>query len=384
MNIKLNRKKKIYILVTILIIFIAIIYKKNFIDKYTYKTVAVKVGNMNSNVYGIGNISAKNTYKVGSIFSGEIEGFTLQEGDLVKKGDVVATIDSVDLIFKIKESQANILASNSDLNALIIDKKRALDEFNYKELLFKKFETLYAKKAVSEVAYVKYSNDLDIAKSKVDKLVAQINSTKGHIDQLIATKEGLQAKLGKYTIVSNTDGVVINKLVDNHNIISKGQVLVEIVNPNDIWIDSYVDTRVSGGVEIGDKVTIGLDSTNKIYNGHVVNINPYNNKITNERNIRVRFDTLPKPYYLEEQAYVNINIGSFYNIAMIPVNSVIKHAGKSSVWIISNNKASLKQINILARNNKFIATNDLSINDRVITSTENKAKLVSGMSVYYD
>jgi hypothetical protein len=150
--------------------------------------------------------------------------------------------------------------------------------------------------------------------------------------------------------------------------------LVEVVNPDDVWIDSYVDTRVSGNVKIGDKVIIRLDSTNKTYKGHVVNINPYNNKITNERNIRVTFDTLPDPYYLEEQAYVDIDTGKFSNVGMIPVNSVIKHAGKSSVWVISGGKAKLKQINILARNGKFIATNDLNMKDRVVISTDNKTK----------
>ena len=106
------------------LIFIAIIgiigfgfYKKDYIPKHTFKTLNATVDNMIVKVNGVGNVGAKEIYKIGSIYGGKVLSFNIDEGDFIKKGDLIAKIDSVDLSNKIDEQEANVKRLYSDIRA---------------------------------------------------------------------------------------------------------------------------------------------------------------------------------------------------------------------------------------------------------------------------
>ena len=94
-------------------------YKKVYIPKHTFKTVHPSSGDMAVKVNGVGNIGAKEIYKIGSVYGGKVLSLTINEGDFIKKGDLVAKIDSIDLNDKISEQEANIKKLQSELKELL-------------------------------------------------------------------------------------------------------------------------------------------------------------------------------------------------------------------------------------------------------------------------
>ena len=73
------------------------IYKKVYIPKHTYETITAVKSDMDVRVNGVGNVGAKDIYKIGSIYGGKVFDLTVNEGDFIKQGTVMATIDSIDL-----------------------------------------------------------------------------------------------------------------------------------------------------------------------------------------------------------------------------------------------------------------------------------------------
>ena len=376
------KKSLIYIIIIALIGFV--FYKKIFIPKHTFEITHAISGDMSVNINGVGNIRAEDIYKIGSVYGGKVLSFNIKEGDFIKKGDLIATIDSIDLSDKILEQEANIKKLNNDIKSINLDKQSASTQYNYQEEIFIKNRKLFSKKVISELDFKKYKTNRDVAKFSVESLSSKINSLYNQITQIEANTNGLKSRLSRYTIVAPIDGYITKKLISNFQIITPNQTLIEIVNPKDVWIETHIDTRISGEVRVGDIATIRLRSSNKKHLGKVINIKPINNSVTNEREIDIGFDNLPIPFYMEEQAIIDIKIRELKNIIKIPLSALSIHKEKNGVWIEKNSIIEFKALKILAYSNKFGATKDISVDDILVIPNPKKKALKNGMKIYHD
>jgi len=354
------KKYLIYLIIVIVLGFG--FYKKIYMPKHTFKTTTVSKGDMSVAINGVGNVGAKNIYKIGSIYGGKVLNLSINEGDFIKKGDLIATVDYVDLKDKVAEQKANIKKLHSDIKSLTLDKQSAITQYNYQNSIFNKNKKLFKRKAISALDFEKYKTNKDVAKLQVASVQAKIDSLYNQIEQLKSNTKGLEAKLKRYTINSPIDGYITKKLITNFQIINPNQNIIEVVNPKDVWIETHIDTRKSGEINIGDVANIQLRSSKSKVKGIVVNIKPINNSVTNEREIDVAFDKLHIPFYLDEQAIVDIKVKQLTNIIKVPLTALTIFKEKTGVWIIKNQVINFKPLKILAYGNKFAATNDLNLN----------------------
>ena len=373
--------KKSIILIAIIAIVGFGFYKKVYIPKHTFKVIQATKGDIDIAVNGIGNLSAKNIYKIGSLYGGKINSFTIDEGQYIKKGDLIAVIDSVDLSDKIDEQKALKQKLLSDTNSLKVDKQSAKVNFDYQLELFKRNEKLFKTHSISSLDYQKYLTFKDTAKLKINSLESKIISLQNQNKQIQANINGLQKKLALYKIVAPVSGYVTKKLVTNYQIIMPNQTLIEITNPKDIWVATYIDTRESGKINIDDIATIQLQSNDKKYKGKVVNINPINNPITYEREIDVAFDNLPIPFYLQEQAKVKIDIMTLKNTVKIPTKAIAINKKQNGIWILNKNIVTFKPLEIIAYENKTAAVKGIDINTKIIIPDPKKKSLSNNMKI---
>jgi len=355
-------------------------YQKVYIPKHTFNTITPTKTDMTIKVNGVGNVGSENTYKVSAVYGGKINDFNLTIGQFITKGDVVANIDSVDLKDKMDEIEANIKVIEASINSLQIDQQSAYKDYLYQEEVLKKNQNLYKKKAISELEYKKYLTNRDIAKLKVKSLADKIISLQNQIPQLKASLAGLKERLKRYTIIAPISGYITKKYVSNYDVIGNNQPLIEIVNPKDVWIDTFIDTRISGDVKIGDKTSISLRSGLKT-KGYVYKINPVNNAVTNEREIFIKFNKVPIPFYINEQAIVNIKIKTLNNVTTIPAKAITFYNQKQGVWVLKDSKAHFQEIKIKAHSAKGVATD---INGEIIIPNPKKKPLSEGMKIYHD
>jgi len=380
----MNKIIKYLIGIAVVLILGVIFYKKVFIPKHTFKVVNPKISSINIKVNGVGNVGAKNTYKIGALYGGKMYDFNISQGDKIQKGELIAKIDSVDLINKINEQVKLIQKLKEDIKALKSEKRSAEVNYKYQLDVFKKNEKLYKLKSISKLDYEKYKTLKDTAKIKIGTLKANIASLNKQIAQIQENIKGMQKRLKYYTIISPVSGYVIKKVAVNHQILPPNSTIIEVVNPKDVWVKTYIDTRLSGNIKIGDKAIIRLRSSNKPFKGKVVSFNPINNPITYEREIDVKFNNLPIPFYMEEQARVAIKVKTLNNVVTIPAKALVFYQEKSGVWVVKNNKAHFKEVKILGRDKKLIAVRGVDTNDKIILPNPKKLKLKEGMKIYYD
>lgn len=373
---------KYLIYITIILVIGFGFYQKIYIPKHTFTTINATTGNMSVKVNGIGNVGSKEIYKIGSIYGGKVFSFEVNEGDFIKKGNLIAQIDSVDLKSKILEQKATIKKLQNDIKSLKLSKQSAISTYNYQEQIFKKNQKLFKKGVIAELDFKKFKTNRDVAKLSASSISSKIDSLYNQIDQINANRDGLNERLSRYTILAPIDGYVTKKIISNFAIINPNQTLIEIVNPNDVWVETHIDTRISGEVKIGDKATIKLRSSAKEYEGKVVNINPINNSVTNEREIDIGFTNLPIPFYLEEQAVVEVQIKELQNILKVPTSAITFYQEQEGVWLLKDEIVKFKPLEILAYDSNGIATKSLTTKETIVIPDPKKKSLSNGMKIY--
>lgn len=359
-------------------------YKKVYVPKNTFKTLSATIGNAALKVNGVGNIGSKEIYKIGSIYGGKVSSFNVNEGDFIKKGTLIAVIDSIDLSDKISEQTESIKKFKNDIKGLGIDKQSATTSYNYQNEIFKRNQRLFKKGAISELDFKRFRTNKDVAKLQINSISSKINSLYAQISQINANTNGLKEKLSRYTIYSPVDGYITKKLISNFAIINPNQTLIEIINPKDVWIETHIDTRISGDVKIGDIAIIKLRSSDINYKGKVTNIKPVNNSVTNEREVDISFDNLPIPFYLEEQAIIDIKIKQLENVVKVPSSALSIYEEKEGVWIVENGVVKFKTLKILVYTEEGAVTKGITIKDKLVIPDPGKKTLSNGMKIYND
>ena len=150
------RKLVKYLLIAVLITAGAtLFYKKVYIPKSTYETVESTRGDLSVEVYGIGNVGAKNIYSITAQTGGKILSILTDEGKWVKKGDLLITIDSIDIPQLLEEAKISVKKANSEYIAA----QKELDSlFAQKQLAQITYERYYKLKKQSFASKAEYDN----------------------------------------------------------------------------------------------------------------------------------------------------------------------------------------------------------------------------------
>jgi len=368
---------------SLLVIAGAVFFAKVYIPKSTYKTITSQQGAMQLQTFGIGDVGAKEIYNITALTASKIKALYTDEGQWVKKGQLLVVMDSVDLPqllqeakISVKKARLEVTASRKELDAFYAQRDLALVTYNrYKKLKIESF--------ASQSEYDKAKADLDAIKAQIAATKAQINSALQEVKRTQTNVKAIEVKLSRYKIYAPVNGYVIAKDVEVAQSVLPTQSIFKIVNPNDVWIRTYIDERISGDIKEGQDATITLRSqAGKKFAGIVKRIVAQSDAVTQEREVDVAFKKLPIPFYINEQAEVLIDTKKLQNVVIIPSNVIIHKDGKSGVWIEQNEKAHFQKVTILGIHNKKVAVKNLATNARILVPAKNKKPLYEGARVH--
>jgi HlyD family secretion protein len=222
-------KKIIFILVFLMIATGAIWYTSRDIEAggTSYRFVNLETGNLESVVSSTGNLGAVTTVQVGTQVSGIVDEIFVDFNDRVRKGQIVAKIDTTLLVTAIHESKAGL--------------QRAQAQKDYSKSEFDRIRGLFEKKFSTEVELNKAKYDLQTANSSY--LSAELNLQRS------------MRNLSYATIYSAMDGVVIERSVDVGQTVaaslSAPQLFLVASNLDDLQILASVDESDIGKIEEG-------------------------------------------------------------------------------------------------------------------------------------
>ena len=360
-----------------------VFYKKVYIPKSTYQTTKSTKGNLSVEVFGIGNVDALHIYPISSQTGGKILSINTDEGKWVKKGDLLVTIDSIDIPQLLQEAKIGVQKASSEANATKQELKSLYAQQKLALITYQRYAKLKQHSFVSKAEYDKAKADLGVINAQIEATKAHLSSALMEIQRSQKATKALEEKLSRYAIYAPVDGFVISRDAEVEQSVLPSQSILKIVDPKSVWIKTYIDEKISGNVKVGQKASIKLRSQyEKVFGGKVVRIVPQSDPVTKEREVDVKFDKLPIPFFINEQAEVSINSKTYKDVVKVPSNALSFYDGKSGVWVVKGSKAHFVPLEIIARGAKEVAVKGIDADTTILIETAKNKPLKEGASIY--
>ena len=241
-------------------------------------------------ISGTGQIKPKTYANLGATAMGRITHLYVKEGDQVKKGQIVATIENVQQPANVAGQKATIAAARTDINSYLAAEKtqeanlaHAKADLEQKKLDWERAQGLYKAGILSRQDYdsKKALFDTDVAsvaqaEAEVHQARAQTDSARGHLQTQVATLRANEDSLNKTMAYAPFDGIVTNEpMREGETVVegiqnTEGSTLMTVADMSVITAEVKVDETDIVNVRVGQPADITVDALpGKIFKGHV-------------------------------------------------------------------------------------------------------------------
>ncbi len=358
-------------------------YFKIYIPKHTFATIQPVTGDLQVSVKGIGYVNALNIYPVTAQTGGKILKILTDEGEWVKKGELLVVMDGVDLPEQLEMAKAALAKSQYDVKALQGELQNQAAQKALLQISYNRYKALKEQGFATKSEYDKAQTDLQSIKAALTATAARIDSAKSGVIVAAKNIKALQAKIERLNVYSPVDGCVTYKGAEVAQHVLPSTPILKIVDPRTLWIEANIDERISAKVKTLQKATIILRSQPTLkLKGFVKRIDKTSDAVTLERKINVAFEQIPDPFYINEQALVVINVKKYKNVLKIPLKVVVQSRGRSGIWVVKKDHAHFVIIDEMARNEHEAALINGDKNSLIIVPNRHNKALSEGMAVY--
>lgn len=374
---------KYLIAVVVIAIVGGIFYKKVYIPKSTFEIIKPVVGELQVSIRGIGNVNAQNIYSITAQSGGKILKILADNGSWVKKGDLLVVMDGVDLPEQLEAAQANLLKAKYEVKASqsALENQKAQKEFLH--VTYNRYERLKEKGFAAQSEYDKAKTDLQSIEALMSESASQIDSAKAAVAVAVKNRDALEVKADRLKVYAPVDGYVTSKDAEVAQNVLPSTPILKIVDPKTVWVETKIDERISSQIQTMQTATITLRSqANKKYAGFVKRIDATSDAVTLEKEIDVAFQTTPTPFYINEQAEVEIDVKKYRNVLKIPLNVVVQKNTKLGVWTLKDGHAAFFPIEKIAQSESELAVSNMQKNTQIIVPAANKKPLSDGMKIH--
>ena len=175
-----------------------------------------------------------------------------EEGDTVKKGELVAVMDESDYV-------ANFKRAAAEVDRTLATQKDAVDKYN---------------------RYAPLGIDDTVSKQEVESLYNAQNKANADYKAAVANKDYLSNQL-KYTkLYAPEDGIIMVRVIEPGSNVQKGQPVYTMAKTNPVWVRAYVNEKDLGNIKYGQGVNVYTDTVNpqtgkkREYKGQIGYISP--------------------------------------------------------------------------------------------------------------
>jgi membrane fusion protein (multidrug efflux system) len=214
--------------------------------KYLYIDDAMILGDKIS-------VSSRQTGKVSRLFA--------QEGSVVKKGQLLVSLDESEISAQKTQAETAMLLAEENMKLYNTGVGKAQNDLGRAQIQFKsgyipteQYEHAQNQQEVAEIQKF-------IAAAQAASARAQLNIVKTQMDE--------------YSIYATDDGVVAKKWVSEGDVIMAGQPLYTVYNLHAISVAANVEETKFTSVRLGQKALVTVDAyPNKTWTGKVVSSGP--------------------------------------------------------------------------------------------------------------
>lgn len=187
-----------------------------------------------------------NRVSISSKVLGRIEKLFVDEGDTLREGQVVARLDSLDLLAQRDRVLADLILAKNSISLEQVNLEKAVEDydraqFQYEQNIIPKEQYDHIKKS-----YESAQVQLKIAEAKVEATQAQLNV--------------INTQLQNTVITSPMNGVVAKRWILEGDVVQPGQPIFTVYDLKNLWVTSNFEETKLSEIKLGAPVIIDVDA----------------------------------------------------------------------------------------------------------------------------
>jgi RND family efflux transporter MFP subunit len=268
---------------------------------------------------------------IGPDASGRIFKIYKKQGDMVKKGELIAELDTTTLKLQLNQAEAGLAVANA----------------SYKDakLNYKRMKALYEKEAISKMQFEKAELNLESADT-------QRKSAE-------ATKNMLKHTLSKSYMRAPFNGIITSKNMEEEDMINpnmgRSSGVLTLMDLKKVKISLNIASEDIEKIKIGQHCKINVSSLqDEVFEGEVYSKNLAADPRSKTFKVEVKVKNPEIKIKAGVFADVQIEIFRKENILLVPVSAILYENNESYVVLFNNGKAKMKNVKTGVSNESIV------------------------------
>ena len=346
---------------------------------------------------GTGFVRAKVSIGVGAKINGVVLKTYVDQGDAVRKGQLMAELQNQDLHSQVGQAaslaqaqqaalssaRANFSASKARQQASSSDLGKSQAGLRLAQINYGRAKSLYeggvwSKEALdsAETTYTQAQEDVHNAQALQSSALDQVKAAESEViasEKMAAGSDAgvrLQRANLQYAIITSpVDGYVVSRDLEEGATVVPGLPIFTVAQSRVIWVSVNIDEREIDGLKVGQPATITLRSApSRKIPGVVARIAKEADPVTEEVVVDVAFPEQPPDLKLNETAEVYILKSEKAGAKALPITAIVSGHDGAMVWIIAQGKLQLHPVLLGTRDKRGLVEvlKGLSDSDEVL------------------
>lgn len=252
-----------------------------------------------------GTIEPRYQAQLGFQIPGRMVARDVTVGDLVRKGQRLAALDTIVSRFDLTRAEADLADAQAENAEAAEARTRRLMTGN------------------------------SVSQATLDQAVARRDTARARVDQAMASLQKARDQMGYTELKAEFDGVVTQRLAEIGQVLSAGQGVVTVARPDVREAVVDIPEAYAGALPPDGRFTVALQSTPDLTTtGRVREIAPLAEAGTRSKRIRIALDD-PGPAF-RLGATIDVALaGAERPRFLLPPSALLEEGGRHSVWVVS-------------------------------------------------
>jgi len=322
-----------------------VVLKLTLLSPPSARLVTVANRDLTAQVYGNGTVEAKEVVEISSKITGRIVALFADQGDHVQRGRLVAKLEDEDVGQQALQAEALVKRASATLLVEEANLRKARSNAELAERNAARFKTLADRDLISRIDSDQYENVNRVAKDEIERCRSAIDAARMELEAARANLGVANSRRSDTLVYAPQDGIILSRELEQGAIVSPGLPIFRMAAPRNIWVKANVDESLLHGIAVGQRATILLRSSKgETFPGRVVRIGRESDRVTEELEVDVSFDTPLTRFHLGEQAEVYILSESKKGCPSLPITAVATQGKRRGVWMVQAGKLKWTEI----------------------------------------
>ena len=313
-----------------------------------------------------GELHAANEMAVNAGIAGKVRQIHYKTGDWVGSGAIVATVQSPELMERLRKVEATVESAQSEVRQTLAERSEA-------EKQLQRIQEWHDRNLIPRA-------DLERALAAMKTADAQVVLAQSRLAQQAAMLAQSRQLISLTRVTTPIGGVVTRKLVEPGTAVTSSETILTIASADRLRVILTAGTESLPSISTGTSVKVHAENGAGISaEGKILRVETHQNGAAAKPEIEIEVLSWNRKFQLGGSVTVFILVPS--EKVLIPSSAIVETADKTYVFKLVDGRAVKTEVAVVARQNGKAAVKGLDENDRIIVEPSPALKRGSRLKI---